>query len=63
MISPEAALEKARTLRNKAIDAESAHDFAQSLKYWEEIKKLPKPAWPGDLQNRIEIAKALRDEK
>jgi hypothetical protein len=62
-ISESAALEKSRTLRKKAIDAESAHDFANALKYWEEIKKLPKSAWPGDLQNRIEIAKALRDEK
>lgn len=59
----EEAREKARSLRTKAIDAEVAKDWPKALRLWEEIKNLPKAAWPGDLELQIEYVKGQIDQK
>jgi hypothetical protein len=54
---------KARTLRRRAIDAENAGDYATAVSLFEQIKDLPREAWPGDLELRLRAAKANADGK
>jgi RNA polymerase subunit RPABC4/transcription elongation factor Spt4 len=52
---------KARNLRRKAIDAENSGDYAVAVSLFEQIKDLPRDAWPGDLELRLKAAKANAD--
>jgi len=49
---------KARTLRRRGIDAENSGDYATAVSLFEQIKDLPREAWPGDLELRLRAAKA-----
>jgi hypothetical protein len=55
-IDPIDALELARTLWIKAIDAEARQDFSSASDLYEQIKRLPNDAWPAGLQLRLEMA-------
>jgi hypothetical protein len=54
---------KARTLRRRGIDAENAGDYANAVTLFEQIKDLPREAWPGDLELRLRAAKANAEGK
>lgn len=54
---PDAMIQQARTLWRNAISAEADGDYAQAVRYYEQIKKLPPVAWPGGLDLRLESAR------
>jgi hypothetical protein len=49
---------RSRTLRNRAIDAENGGNYAEAVTLFEQIKELPREAWPGDLELRLKAARA-----
>jgi hypothetical protein len=49
---------RSRTLRNRAIDAENSGNYAEAVSLFEQIKQLPREAWPGDLELRLKAARA-----
>lgn len=53
----EQAMESSRKLYGQAIDAEARNDYAAALRFYEQIKKLRRDAWPGGLQVRIDLAR------
>jgi hypothetical protein len=56
-IDPAVAADEARTLWRQAIDAEARQDFAAAVRHYEQIKRLPKSAWPGGLEINLELAR------
>jgi hypothetical protein len=50
-------MEASRKLYGQAIDAEARNDYAAALRFYEQIKKLRRDAWPGGLQVRIDLAR------
>ena len=53
----EQAMEESRKLYGQALDAEGRNDYAAALRFYEQIKKLRRDAWPGGLQVRIDLAR------
>lgn len=51
------AIERASQWRNLAIDAEAKRDWAGAVAFYEKIEKLPKDAWPSDVEMRLENAR------
>jgi hypothetical protein len=49
---------RSRTLRKRAIDAENGGNYAEAVTLFEQIKQLPREAWPGDLELRLKAARA-----
>lgn len=56
-IDPVLAVEQARMLRGRAIDAEFQRDYPLALKLYQQIERLPREAWPPDLQVRLDEVK------
>lgn len=56
-IDPAVAADEARTLWRQAIDAEARQDFAAAVQHYEQIKKLPRSAWPGGLEINLDLAR------
>jgi hypothetical protein len=54
----DAAIEKSRTLRKQALEAESRADWRSAARLYQEIERLPKAAWPADLKLRLDFAKS-----
>jgi len=52
----DAAIAQSRRLYNAALDAEGQGDWAQALRCYQEIQRLPAGAWQGDLKLRLEQA-------
>lgn len=52
-------LDQARTLYRQAIDAERKRpaEYAEAVRLYEKVKKLPREVWPGDLEIRLERAR------
>ena len=59
-ISDADALDQARSLWIKAIDAEAKHNYPAAVHYYEQIKKLPSTVWPAALDLRLQAAKKQR---
>jgi hypothetical protein len=53
--------EKSRALRRLAMDAATSGNYAKAVQLFEQIKELPREAWPGDLELRLKAAKALAE--
>ena len=51
------AVDKASQWRNQAIDAGARGDWAGAVSLYERIEKLPKDAWPSDVELKLEIAR------
>jgi outer membrane biosynthesis protein TonB len=51
------AIDKASQWRNQAIDAQIKGDWAGAVKLYEQIEKLPRDAWPSDVELKLEIAR------
>lgn len=53
----EQATARASELRLRAMDAQAKGSWTDALAMYEQIQKLPREAWPADLQLRLDIAK------
>ncbi|MGB7161294.1 MAG: hypothetical protein WBD40_24765, partial [Tepidisphaeraceae bacterium] len=51
------ASSQAIALWRQALDAEARRDYAQAVEHYEQIKKLPKSAWPAGLEINLALAK------
>ncbi len=56
-VADDAAYNRARTLRNSAIDADGAQQYKKAVELFEQIKQLPRETWPGDLEMRLKRAR------
>jgi hypothetical protein len=54
--TPGDAVARAQQLRSAAIDAEGT-DWPTARRLYEEIERLPRDAWPADLQVRLNRAR------
>jgi hypothetical protein len=61
--SLDTALAKSRELYNQGIDAEARGDWSAAVRFYEQIKKLPRGAWQGDLQHRLNFARKNAESK
>lgn len=52
-------LDRSRKLYDRAIDSESHNDWAQAVRYYEAIQKLPRSAWEADLMPRLTYARKM----
>ncbi len=50
-------IERARKLYGAALDAEARGDYRSAVLSYEEIEKLPREAWPSDVQIRLGFAR------
>ena len=51
------AIEKASQWRNQAMDAQAKGDWTAAVKLYEQIEKLPRDAWPSDVELKLDIAR------
>lgn len=51
---PEVIFNQARALWVQANNAEADQDFASAVRFYEQIRQLPRDAWPGGLQIQLE---------
>jgi hypothetical protein len=59
VLSDDAAIERSRKLWTRALDAEGKGDYAEAVRCYEEIKKLPRVAQQRGLDIRLANAKAI----
>ena len=57
--SDDEAVAKERGLYRAALDAEGRGDFAEAVRHYEEIRKLPRSVWHTDVESRLNYDKAL----
>jgi hypothetical protein len=56
-MDPDVAYDRAIVLWRQALDAEQAGNYAEAVRTYEELQKLPKDVWPAPLEINLKLAR------